>query len=648
MAGAGGQDWLTLGDQSLDGSLQIQTDGVLIVAGSVRVADEFQAEAAAIGLVGSIIAPDGHVALHSTSATLVEGSIDVSSIAGGVGGRVELLGPCVALVGSATIDARGDSGGGTVLVGGDYQGQNPHVENARHTFFGAQSQILADATWVGSGGRVIVWADQSTQFHGSITARGGAYGGDGGFVEVSGKEQLRFRGTVDLAAQHGTLGTLLLDPTDIVIASGTADSAADGTNTFAGNPSGIVGSIISADTGPTTIYESELEGLGAGANIVLQATNNITINDLTDNLLNLAATSGSLTILADSDADGSGSFSMNTGDTIRTQGGTVNIRGAGLTAIGTINTSGGAGLAGGAVTLTADAGVISVTGAITTSGGSNANGGAVTMTASSALTVSGTITTSGGTYLAGNPGRNAGTVTLTGSTVALAAITAVGTTATSGGNPGGHGGAILIDATAGGITLGGSLTTTGGNGNAPGSGGNAGSITISDAATLTAAVTLSAVGGTGGTAGAGGAIQLLGTVDGNTAGTRALTLTAGTGNILVGGAVGATNSLLSLTATGNVITTDSINTTGAPNAAGGAVSLTATGALTTTSITSVGGTTTGVGRAGGAVTLVGSDIVVVGNVMTSGSNAVADHRREEQGLPNRLGRAASQSHSPFR
>ena len=40
------------------------------------------------------------------------------------------------------------------------------------------------------------------------------------------------------------------------------------------------------------------------------------------------------------------------------------------------------------------------------------------MTAGGALTVSGTIITSGGTYLAGNPGRNAGAVTLTGSTVA--------------------------------------------------------------------------------------------------------------------------------------------------------------------------------------------------------------------------------------
>ena len=77
------------------------------------------------------------------------------------------------LLGSATIDARGDSGGGIVLVGGDYQGRNPDIENAQHTFVSSQSQIQADGATEGSGGKVIVWADRATQFYGSITARGG-------------------------------------------------------------------------------------------------------------------------------------------------------------------------------------------------------------------------------------------------------------------------------------------------------------------------------------------------------------------------------------------------------------------------------------------------------------------------------------------
>ena len=38
----------------------------------------------------------------------------------------------------------------------------------------------------GHGGKVIVWADDATRFAGTISARGGARGGDGGLVEVSG------------------------------------------------------------------------------------------------------------------------------------------------------------------------------------------------------------------------------------------------------------------------------------------------------------------------------------------------------------------------------------------------------------------------------------------------------------------------------
>ena len=65
----------------------------------------------------------------------------------------------------------------------------------------------------GEGGKVVVWSDDITRFHGSISARGGAQGGNGGMVEVSGKQHLLFAGAADTSAPFGTLGTLLLDPT---------------------------------------------------------------------------------------------------------------------------------------------------------------------------------------------------------------------------------------------------------------------------------------------------------------------------------------------------------------------------------------------------------------------------------------------------
>jgi hypothetical protein len=55
-----------------------------------------------------------------------------------------------------SIDASGASGGGEILLGGDYQGANSSVRNAQVTFVGAQTSMRADATAAGDGGRVIV------------------------------------------------------------------------------------------------------------------------------------------------------------------------------------------------------------------------------------------------------------------------------------------------------------------------------------------------------------------------------------------------------------------------------------------------------------------------------------------------------------
>ncbi|NJN49779.1 MAG: hypothetical protein HC805_08475 [Alkalinema sp. RL_2_19] len=50
---------------------------------------------------------------------------------------------------------------------------------------------------------MILWSDGTTSFSGEITAKGGVQSGDGGLVEVSGKQNLRFAGTVDVAASQG-------------------------------------------------------------------------------------------------------------------------------------------------------------------------------------------------------------------------------------------------------------------------------------------------------------------------------------------------------------------------------------------------------------------------------------------------------------
>ena len=73
----------------------------------------------------------GEVRIESGEGTLlVSGLIDGQG-SDGQGGRVLLLAPRVGLIRESVVNVSGRTGGGTVLVGGDYQGKNPDVQNAR-------------------------------------------------------------------------------------------------------------------------------------------------------------------------------------------------------------------------------------------------------------------------------------------------------------------------------------------------------------------------------------------------------------------------------------------------------------------------------------------------------------------------------------
>lgn len=135
---------------------------------------------------------------------------------GSTGGEIRTLGQRVVLA-AATLDASGTQQGGTVLVGGDFQGSNPAVQNAQTVSVNPSTRIDVSAKADGSGGKAIIWSEQETVFAGTVVATGGTQSGDGGFVEVSGKENLAFGGFVDASAAHGRSGTLLLDPKNIMI-----------------------------------------------------------------------------------------------------------------------------------------------------------------------------------------------------------------------------------------------------------------------------------------------------------------------------------------------------------------------------------------------------------------------------------------------
>ncbi|MBD1892994.1 CHAT domain-containing protein [Coleofasciculus sp. FACHB-SPT9] len=326
--------------------VELLTGGDLADATAVTINDD-----GTISLTGSGLKVDANA-----GTVIASGRLDVSDTAPGqTGGTVQVLGDKVGLLG-AEINASGTSGGGTVLIGGDYKGQGT-VPNASRTYVSNNSAIAADSLLDGNGGRVLVWADEVTAFYGNISARGGSSAGDGGFIEVSGKQNLIFDGTVDVSASNGNLGTLLLDPTNIIISN---EPSTGGVN--AALPDIFQGDLA----GEITINATNLQN--QTGNIVLEASNNITIADGVSLNFGFAPAAGSITFTADAGvSDGIGSFSMDRTQSITTRGRDLAIFGASITT-GNLDTVGFPGGDGGAINLNATNGNI-VAGDIDSSAG---------------------------------------------------------------------------------------------------------------------------------------------------------------------------------------------------------------------------------------------------------------------------------------
>jgi hypothetical protein len=342
---------------TLGGRIAVLVDGVGEDPGTPAIENSGSVDAAAgdvvfttgdmysLALNHTGITRGGEIRLAGGAGGLVQvsGELDVSDASpGATGGRVEVRGEKVALLG-ARIDASGDAGGGEVRIGGDFQGRGPGP-NAARTFVDADTEIRADALGEGDGGTVIVWADEATGFHGAIRARGGERGGDGGFAEVSGKGTLAFRGDVDLGASAGSTGTLLLDPRDIAIeggSGGTDDAQLDPDIPNVSDPAGAI--LFGDDPGASfTISEDKIET--TDANIVLEATNSITVSgtfgdddvriadgrDLTMRTLNDAAGEIDGIDLTGSSAGADLEFETSGGGTITVESGSGGVGGGGL------------------------------------------------------------------------------------------------------------------------------------------------------------------------------------------------------------------------------------------------------------------------------------------------------------------------------
>jgi hypothetical protein len=186
--------------------------------GSVHIAitGSYIATTAAVVSASSAAGPGGHVTIDGGSTGRLYSS-GRHQATGTAGGAIDLFGQDVVLAG-ATADASGDVAGGSVRVGGDFQGRNPVAASSGTAMVTPATTIRADARRTGTGGRVTVRAGQNA-FAGVVSARGGSAGG---VIDLSGTDGLNYQGSVDLAASKGKAGALLLDPKNLIIADAPA------------------------------------------------------------------------------------------------------------------------------------------------------------------------------------------------------------------------------------------------------------------------------------------------------------------------------------------------------------------------------------------------------------------------------------------
>ena len=245
----------------------------LITGGNINDATEMR-----VNQHGSITLTGSSISMPAQGGVVIaSGNLNVF---GEVGGSINVLGDKVE-ISNANINASGINAAGTVLIGGDYKGQGI-VPNASNTNVNNNSVIKADAL-LGNGGKVIIWADDATYFSGNASASGNHEEGKGGFIEISGKKNLVYDGTVNLRASNDNWGILLLDPASLII----SDSAIPDNYNIA-NPT----TVQTSQQLSTTSLIAALNN----ANVNLQATNEITVNSPVDASINMAGTnSGNLT-----------------------------------------------------------------------------------------------------------------------------------------------------------------------------------------------------------------------------------------------------------------------------------------------------------------------------------------------------------------
>lgn len=295
-----------------------------------------------VAVAQSVSEKNGEIILAAEggdAAVYVGGTLDASGKAANeTGGKVVIASKRILIEKTAKIDVSGDAGGGEILIGGNYQGKTPlSIFNGRQNLVNAEALVMlagaslnADAITSGNGGKIIMWSDIGTKAYGTLSARGGALSGNGGFIETSGKRYLDVNGiSVDTRAANGAIGQWLLDPTNIYLADSQASATAAGmvgtdssvqdtgggifeTNAFVDDSLLLISTLVAAlDNTDVTVTTANVNGGGVGnitvvdpiawsssQTLTLSADNKIFLN------ANITAPDGRLQLIAAAPAGG--------------------------------------------------------------------------------------------------------------------------------------------------------------------------------------------------------------------------------------------------------------------------------------------------------------------------------------------------------
>ncbi len=192
------------------GSIGANVGGnVSVVADSVVMTEDSVVNVSSVGKSGS-------VSIEAGSSADIGGTVNASA-GFQEGGHVAITADVVSV--TADIDASGGVGG-SIKAGGDFQGIGTNgLKASESTVIGSGASFDVSAT-VGDAGQIIIWSDGDTLYEGEARANATGILGNGGLIEVSGLENLTFRGIVSATSLNGSAGAVLLDPGELSVGRG--------------------------------------------------------------------------------------------------------------------------------------------------------------------------------------------------------------------------------------------------------------------------------------------------------------------------------------------------------------------------------------------------------------------------------------------